>query len=106
MIRIYGSVKCFYCRLAKELCDKNKIFYKFYDIKELQNWHQIQEYKKKNIIPKTYISMPIIFVGNKFIGGFAELEKILEKKSIRQRLRTKSRRKSLRKSRSKITRKK
>ena len=34
-------------------------------------------YKKKKIIPKTQISIPIIFVKNKFIGGFADLEKLL-----------------------------
>ena len=62
MIRIYGSIKCFYCRLAKELCEKNKISYRFYDIKELKNRHQINEYKKTKIIPKTHISMPIILI--------------------------------------------
>jgi len=110
MIEIYGTNTCFYCRLAKELCEKSKISYKFYDINELKNWHQINEYKNKKVIPKTHISMPVIFVKNKFIGGFAELEKILAKKSIRQLLRTKSsksRHKSRHKSRRhKITRKK
>ena len=47
MIEIYGTNTCFYCRLAKELCEKSKISYKFYDINELKNWHQINEYKKK-----------------------------------------------------------
>ncbi len=109
MINIYGTNRCMYCRLSKELCKQNKISYRFYDINELKHRHQINEYKKKKVIPKTHISMPVIFVKNKFIGGFAELDKILAKKSIRQLLRTKIskfRHTYRRKSRRKITRKK
>lgn len=98
MIKIYGTNKCFYCRLAKELCKKNKIRYTFYDINTIENKNKLIILKKQKIIPNK-VSIPIIFKNNKYIGGFSELEKIIENISYSRskRSKRKTRSKSLRK---------
>ena len=90
MIKIFGSYKCFYCRLAKDLCDSYKINYRFYDINKLENRLKINSYKDSNMMPADYVSIPVIFFKNMFIGGFSELEKILKDKKIRTSLKMKS----------------
>lgn len=92
MIHIYGSYKCFYCRLSRELAKSYKLKFKFYDVNELKNRLQIISYKKDGKVPKNYVSIPIIFVNSKFIGGFNEFEKILETKSLRKSKKRKSKR--------------
>lgn len=88
MIQIYGLNKCFYCRMAKELCKKHKLKYRFYDINEIENKLKIVSYKQNGKIPKNYVSIPIIFLNYRFIGGFKELEnKILKNKDKSKRTR-------------------
>ena len=79
MIQIYGLYKCFYCRMAKELCEKYKLKYRFYDINKIENKLKILSYKQNGKIPKNYVSIPIIFFNYKFIGGFNELENKIQK---------------------------
>ena len=89
MIHIYGSYKCFYCRMSKELCKKHKLKYRFYDVNEIENRLKIVSYKQNGKIPKNYVSIPIIFFNYKFIGGFSELENKIQQnkdKSKRKRI--------------------
>ena len=89
MIQIYGLNKCFYCRMAKELCKKYKLKYRFYDVNEIRNRLKIVSYKQNGKIPKNYVSIPIIFFNYKFIGGFSELENKIQQnkdKSKRNRI--------------------
>ena len=61
MIHIYGSYKCLYCRLSKELAKSYKLKYKFYDINEIKNRLKIISYKQDGKIPKNYVSIPCDF---------------------------------------------
>ena len=94
MIHIYGTTKCFYCRLSKDYCIKHKIRYKFYDINTIENKNKIIMFKKQKIIPIN-ISIPIIFNNGKYIGGFSELENLINSKHKSRKRKTRS--KSLRK---------
>lgn len=75
--------------MAKELCKKYKLKYRFYDVNEIRNRLKIVSYKQNGKIPKNYVSIPIIFFNYKFIGGFSELENKIQQnkyKSKRNRI--------------------
>lgn len=91
MIQIYGTYKCFYCRMTKELCKKYKLKYKFYDINKIDNRLKIISYKQNGKVPQNYVSIPLVFLNSKFIGGFNEFEKMLENKKYRNKSKSKKR---------------
>lgn len=97
MIHIYGSYKCFYCRLSKELCKSYGLKYNFFDINKIQYKVKVNNLRQKGIIPEKYNSIPIIIINNKFIGGFSQLEKILENRSLVLKLKKSKKRKSIKK---------
>ena len=84
MIHIYGSYKCLYCRLSKKLSAVYNLDYKFYDINQIKNRLKIISLKQNGKVPKDYSNIPLIFINNKFIGGFNEFEKILESKKYKK----------------------
>ena len=70
--KIYSIKGCGYCVKAKELFKSKKI--KYIEIKVTdENIEDI--YKKIDTKTNKYRSFPIIFKNNKFIGGFADLDK-------------------------------
>lgn len=82
-IIIFGKIDCLYCQKTIELLhNKNKKF-KFYKLTD-DNINLFYELIKELSIVKpefkiniNYKTVPIIFINKIFIGGYAELKKIL-----------------------------
>jgi len=69
-VTIYSKAKCFYCENAKELLTKKNIIYKEVDL----TWGL--ELHKKLINETGQTTVPYIFIHDKFIGGYSDLEKL------------------------------
>lgn len=67
---VYSKAKCFYCENAKELLTKKNIIYKEVDL----TWDL--ELHKKLINETGQTTVPYIFIHDKFIGGYSDLEQL------------------------------
>ena len=70
MIEIYTKNYCPYCTMAKSLLDSLKVKYKEHDITETPEL--IEELSKKS----GFRTVPQIFVGEKCLGGFSDIDKL------------------------------
>ena len=78
---IFGSMGCGYCRQAKLLLETHKKSYKFIDIYSEPGKMLLDNYRNNNIIDKDFRTMPMIVKQeSKFLGGFDNLSKYLNKK--------------------------
>lgn len=80
---IYTKSNCGYCSKVKELLEKEPII----TIINCDNWLNDKEKKEKflNLI-KVFVgcewrTFPIVFLNDKFIGGYAETEKFFNNKN-------------------------
>lgn len=79
---IYVRSGCLFCSNTIELLKNKKIYSTIYNCDD-----QINKDKEKfiqfmkNIIGKEYRYMPIVLKNKKFIGGYTELERLLNKSS-------------------------
>lgn len=71
-VQIYSKKTCSYCQKAKELLNENNI--KFEEI-EINDKNKDKIYKEIDFKTNDYRSVPIIFINDKFIGGYTELKK-------------------------------
>ena len=76
-IIIFGKDTCCFCLKSKELLDNNNIEYKYILMDEVSAYYQTNYLNK---VPNTYKTVPQIFIDNKFIGGYSDLEPIINKK--------------------------
>ncbi len=72
---IYGAEYCGYCKKAVKKLEKNNIKYTYYDV-ELYN--SVKEELKE--LTNSQRTIPIIFNGIEFIGGYSELNIYFEKR--------------------------
>lgn len=72
MIKIYGGINCSYCEMAKKLCEMYKLDYEYQDVGHLMPADWI---KKVGFVPR---SIPQIFAGEEYIGGFTEFKTYVE----------------------------
>ena len=73
MYIIYGSQNCPFCTKAKELLDKNKIQYVYYDVTDKKT-ETMDELAEKTNNQRT---VPIVFKDSTFVGGYNELSNII-----------------------------
>ncbi|MBY4679152.1 GrxA family glutaredoxin [Marinobacterium arenosum] len=73
-ITIFGREGCGFCRRAKELCEQNALNHRYIDI------HQegISKADLEKTIGKPVETVPQIFIGQQYIGGYTEFAKYLE----------------------------
>lgn len=81
MFVIYGHDSCGYCTRAKELLTQNGLSYE--DRNVMTNMEFRQELKK--LLPNA-TKVPQIFLGDKHIGGFTELQAGFANGSIKAQL--------------------
>lgn len=75
---IYSKSGCINCNKAKELLKKNNLDYKVIDCDEyLLEVKEEFLYMINNLINREYKTFPMIFYDNKFIGGFSELQHLI-----------------------------
>ena len=71
MVIIYTKRYCVFCVLAKQFFESNFVAYKEIDISN--NIEKLNQLKSET----GFMTLPQIFVGGKFVGGFTEMmEKI------------------------------
>jgi glutaredoxin 3 len=68
-VRIYTTTNCGYCVAAKRLCQQKGI--PFEEIDLTHNYDLRQKLSEENGF---YRTVPMIFIGDQFIGGFTELD--------------------------------
>lgn len=73
MIHIYGTPTCSYCTKAKEFLDSRNIPYQYFNIGE-----HISKSEVLDMIPEGWKTVPIIFNGNGFVGGYDQLVQLCE----------------------------
>ncbi|ASP40083.1 GrxA family glutaredoxin [Bacterioplanes sanyensis] len=71
---IFGRDGCGYCRRAKELCDIKEIPYKYVDI----NVEGISKADLEKTVGKPVETVPQIFNGTQYVGGYTELAALLD----------------------------
>ena len=70
-IKIYTTKTCGYCFLAKNLLKRNNCTYKEIDVSDREDIRQ-----KMTTLSNGLRTVPQIFIGEKHIGGFTELNKL------------------------------
>ena len=67
-------MSCPFTSGAVELLNKNKIKHTFYDTTKEVNQQKLSSLKEKNIVSKTWNTIPVILQNNNFVGGKTDLE--------------------------------
>lgn len=79
---VFGLSTCIFCQKTIELLKSKNIKYKFYNIDNIYNLffktfnNLAFEYPNLDIIP-THKTVPIIFYKKKFIGGFTNINNMI-----------------------------
>jgi glutaredoxin 3 len=71
-IRIYTTASCGYCHAAKDLLTKKEYEFQEVDVSNDQQARQAASAEAGN-----YPTVPMIFVGDVFVGGFTELASLI-----------------------------
>ncbi len=71
---IFGKEDCGFCRRAKELCDIKRLSYRYVDI----NKEAISQADLEKTVGGPVTTVPQIFHGRQYIGGFDALSRLLE----------------------------
>jgi len=73
-ITIFGRPGCGFCSRAKQLCEIQKYQFNYIDI-----WKgNISKADLETTIGRPVLTMPQIFLGKEYIGGFTEFEQFVE----------------------------
>ena len=73
MITIYGKTNCSFCTKAKELVESRRYAYEY---KDVQNTDILNELKER--APIEVKTVPQIFIGTTYVGGYNHLVTYLE----------------------------
>lgn len=68
-ITIFGREGCGYCRRAKELCEIKQLEYQYIDIQK----EGISQADLEKTIGRPVATVPQIFNGKNYVGGYTEL---------------------------------
>ncbi len=71
-VTIYVKQTCPYCINAKRLLDHKGVIYNEFDVTKMSQ----QELEEVSIKTNHYRTVPKIFIGDEFIGGFDDLNKL------------------------------
>lgn len=72
MIKIYGKSGCTWCERAVKLAKRYDLQYEYLDIGDKNNLDEM-----KHLVPDVH-SVPQIFWGNKYLGGYAGFAREIE----------------------------
>lgn len=71
---IFGHQQCGFCRRAKQVLEEKELPFRYVDIHE----ENISKADLSKTVGQTVTTVPQIFYGQEYIGGFEALEKHLE----------------------------
>jgi glutaredoxin 1 len=72
LITIYGKPNCDWCDRAKKLCEDYRFDYEYKDVSYVEHKEEL-----KLLVPDVK-TVPQIFKGKKYIGGFSEFASEME----------------------------
>ena len=72
IITIYSTINCPYCVAAKNLCASKGLAYKEIDL--TTDPEQLDKIKDQTGM----MSVPQIFIGDEFIGGYSDLKELID----------------------------
>ncbi len=70
-VKIYGSTYCPFCTAAKALAEQKKLDFEYINFDD----HPGEQEKMAKKLD--YYTVPMIFIGDEFIGGFTDFQKIV-----------------------------
>ena len=73
-ITIFGKASCNYCRRAKELCENKGLNFRYVDI-EVDG---ISQADLEKTVGKPVLTVPQIFHGREYIGGYEQFNEFLQ----------------------------
>ncbi len=76
-ITIFGRNNCGFCRQAKSICELNSLEYRYLDIEA----EGIARADLEKTVGKAVTTVPQIFCGREYVGGFQELEAMLAREA-------------------------
>jgi glutaredoxin len=74
MYTVYGMSDCPYCVKAVDLLEDNQIGYRYYDIEAFGRQNVIETLRESYELPDNHNTVPVIYKGFEFIGGYTDLE--------------------------------
>ena len=75
---IFGKENCGFCRRAKELCEIKGLGYRYVDI----NKEAISRADLEKTVGAAVTTVPHIFHGRQYVGGFDALNRLLQESAI------------------------
>lgn len=72
-VEIYGRDNCTYCTKAKELCEKQKVPYTYFDVSTEGGQGDITVEEFKEMFPQQS-TIPQIKINGTWIGGYRQLQ--------------------------------
>lgn len=75
---IFGKAGCGFCTRAKEVLENNNLAMKYFDIHE----HNISQADLEKTVGKPVETVPQIFHGQTYIGGYTELDTYLKAEGL------------------------
>ncbi len=76
---VFGKESCPHCKIAKESLDRAGVNYKYHDVvKQPRALYEMLARVKPIVGPKTPVTVPQIWLDEKYIGGADQLSKNLE----------------------------
>ncbi len=76
-ITIFGKSSCGYCRRAKALCELRQLAFRYVDIED----EGISRADLEKTIGKPVVTVPQIFHGQDYIGGYEDFSAFLEQRA-------------------------
>ncbi|WP_281645973.1 GrxA family glutaredoxin [Parendozoicomonas sp. Alg238-R29] len=77
-ITIFGRSGCGFCARAKEVCESKELEFRYIDVHEAG----IGQADLEKTIGRKVETLPQIFHGQDYIGGYVELEAFLKKEGV------------------------
>ena len=75
-ITIFGRSGCGFCTRAREVCERKELAFRYIDVHE----EGISQTDLEKTVGKEVKTLPQIFHGQDYIGGYTELETFLSDK--------------------------
>jgi glutaredoxin len=78
---VYGKTVCAYCKLAKDLLARNNYEVNYINL-DNENERKAFYDRSTNELGSPVMSVPQIWISNKYIGGYADLVKYLKTDNV------------------------
>jgi glutaredoxin 1 len=76
-VTIFGRESCGFCRRAKQLCEIKGWPFRYVDIEQ----EGISKVDLEKTVGKPVHTVPQIFIGQDYVGGFRELDALFERQA-------------------------